>query len=172
MPKESVKGKKKNTEETSSPPEVYEISFLLIPSLSESDVEVEVSKIRDVVEKSGGSIISDGSPKIRTLSYIMEMPHIIPKQKYDHAYFGWIKFESSRSTPDDIKKALFRSESVIRYIIVKTVKENTLFSSKVLRKEKDEDDKKKKSDKPVQESPKKDISDEEIDKSIEELIAE
>lgn len=46
-------------------------------------------------------------------------------EKYDTAYFGWIKFEVTSSAVESIKKIVEIHPSVIRMLMISTVKENT-----------------------------------------------
>ncbi len=57
-----------------------------------------------------------------------------PKRDYyDTAYFGWIKYEAEPKAAAEIKKALDLSEKVLRYIIVKTIRENTIHGYKFVK---------------------------------------
>ena len=46
-------------------------------------------------------------------------------QKFDDAYFGWFKFEAASNKIEDIKKAFELHPSVVRMLLITTVRENT-----------------------------------------------
>jgi hypothetical protein len=46
-------------------------------------------------------------------------------EKYDRAYFGWVKFEVGTDKIESIKKAFETYPSILRTLVMTTVKENT-----------------------------------------------
>ena len=94
------------------------------------------------------------------------------KRNFDIAYFGWIKFDPGEASVAKIKKFLDENENTLRFLLINTVRENTLFSPKiqdaVLAKEETKPAKKNSPEKEIK-SP---ISQEELDKTIDKLIAE
>ena len=147
---------------------IYEIGFHFIPSLSEDEVAGEVAGIKKAIEDAGGMFITEGYPKMRNLEYTIEVPITMPKTRFDHALFGWIKFEADVEAPAAIKEALARNDNIIRMLIIKTVRENTLYGYKLKQKrEGEEAEAREATSAPVEQ---KKVSDEEIDKSIEEII--
>lgn len=110
---------------------VYEVGYLVVPTVQEDKIAEEVSFIRDLIEKTGGSIISEEFPKLQPLAYTMERSTEAKKSHFDEGYFGWIKFELGVASIADIKNALDKRQSIIRHLIIKTVRENTMYSSKL-----------------------------------------
>ena len=149
---------------------VYEVGFHLIPSLSEEEVAGEVSNIKRVIEDAGGEHFTEGYPKMRALTYTMEIPGSIPKQKYDHAHFGWIKFDATPDAAESVQAALSSSASVIRFLVTRTVRENTLYGYKLKQQRRVAEGTDQKKDGSESSGKSADVSEEEIDKSIEELI--
>ncbi len=45
--------------------------------------------------------------------------------KYDTAYFGWLKFEIEPGKIEAVKKAVENRDTVLRVLLVSTVRENT-----------------------------------------------
>ena len=152
---EQIESKEKST--------VYEMGFLIIPAVIEGKVPEIVSSLKSVVEGNGGSLISEGQPVLKPISYEMFKMVDSKKQKYSQAYFGWIKFELDSSKISEIKKSAEKIPEVLRFLLIKTVKENTMYSSKVLTKR----EKPSKKTGPTAEK----SSNEEIDKSIEKLVS-
>jgi ribosomal protein S6 len=48
------------------------------------------------------------------------------KQKFSYGYFGWIKFECTTDVAQALKASLDKNEKLIRYLLIKTVRENTM----------------------------------------------
>lgn len=107
---------------------VYELGFLLKPSLSDTEAVATAEEFKNLVTEKGGEFISQGAPVMRPLAYTIEIPRTIPKEKYDHAYFGWIKFELSSTELKEFENKVSRHSAMIRHLIVKTVREDTFVS--------------------------------------------
>ena len=121
-----------NIESTKEGFKVYELGIHLLPSLSEADVQIEFSKIKSNIEKLDGEIISESIPRMFNLAY--EIPKTLKAQKkwYETAYFGWVKFELDSSKLAVFEKFVKELEETLRYLIVKTVRENTLVAKDIL----------------------------------------
>ncbi len=121
-----------NIESTKEGFKVYELGIHLLPSLSEADVQIEFSKIKSNIEKLDGEIISESIPRMFNLAY--EIPKTLKAQKkwYETAYFGWVKFELDSSKLAVFEKFVKELEDTLRYLIVKTVRENTLVAKDIL----------------------------------------
>ena len=105
---------------------IYEVGFHIVPSIPEEKLSSELTAIKDVLEKSGAVFISEEFPKLKPLSY--QMTKVLgPKHlKFDTAYFGSVKFEMAPENIDTVKKTLELSETVLRFLIIKTVRESTM----------------------------------------------
>jgi ribosomal protein S6 len=112
--------------EADSESKIYEIGYHVVPSVPEDKLGAEVTSLKDVLEKNGATIISEELPKMRTLSYEMRKESAGKYQKYTSAYFGWVKFEVPASQILEIEKAFKVSPVVLRYLLIKTVRENTM----------------------------------------------
>jgi ribosomal protein S6 len=112
---------------------VYEIGYLLMPSIAEEQLAAEVASIKGMLEKLEATFIAEDFPKLRPLSYTMaKSANGATKQKFDTAYFGWIKFEASPNAAVMMKEGLAKNDKVLRYMIINTVRENTLMSQRVV----------------------------------------
>lgn len=109
-------------------PRVYELGYILNPNVNEGSLQTERDALVALITKHKGIVISEGQPQLIDLAY--EMSKIInnKRQKYTQGYFGWIKFDI---TPDLVKafeEQVEAIEDIVRFILVKTVRENTLVS--------------------------------------------
>jgi len=119
---------------------IYEIGYLLVSSLPDEKIPGEVEEIKNVIAKAEGEVISSEDPILIDLAYPMVKVAGATRQKYSRGYFGWVKFEGEPTSLETIKKTLDLSSTILRYLIVKTVRENTLLNGKmVLRQEEREE---------------------------------
>jgi ribosomal protein S6 len=151
---------------------LYEVGFHLVPTLSEEQVVEEVAEIKAIIEKNKGTIASEETPKLRNLAYPIAKVTAGVKRTHDKAYFGFVKFDAGSEEAVTIKEALDKKDTIIRFILIKTVKENILYGSKLAtRSESIRSTKKSKEDEgkePIA-SP---VTEAELDKTIDELVIE
>lgn len=181
---------KVEVEEKEAKSNVYEIGYLLVPTMSEKGVSEKSEAFRKMIELTKGSIIAEGKPVLQDLAYEMSIIVSNKKEIHNSGYFGWIKFEANSTQVEKIEKDLKEDVEIIRFILIKTVLEDTLSiiektlaseietkaraaikeEEKVLesknkqRREEEKAKEKKKAAEP--------ISKEEIDETIDKLIAE
>ncbi len=105
---------------------IYEIGYLMVPSIEEKDVAMEVGNLKAVIDAKGATTIAEEFPKLITLAY--EMTKVINNKNvhFNTGYFGWIKFEASPSMAESLGEELKRYTKLIRFLLIKTVRENTL----------------------------------------------
>jgi ribosomal protein S6 len=144
---------------------VYEIGFLLVPTIAEETVPAEFQDIKSMLEKHGGAFISEDFPKIRQLAYQMTTSTESKKSKFDQGYFGWVKFEAPADNIVKIKAELDHNPHVIRSLLISTVRENTMSAQKMAFHLNPEEAKKRAPEA-------KPISQEELDKTIENLVVQ
>jgi len=165
----------KNLDMEDFEPRVYEIGYHVVPTVAEDNVVSVVDTIRESIESMQGAIVSEDSPKLVDLAYSMD--HIVANKKtiFDSAYFGWVKFEMNPENIIKIKDSLEKNENILRFIIIKTVKESTLSKKPGIKTKQVTSVKKVKNvtkdTKDTIEEKKEVVSEEEVDKAIEELVA-
>ena len=158
----------KNNEE-----KIYEIGYHLISSIAEENVPKEIEKIKEYLAKEKVQIISEEAAKLRPLAYPIKKAFQGAYKTFDKAYFGFIKFDLPEDADlEKINEKLKANENILRFILIKTVRENTMYSPKITVFS-DKESKIKpiviKKEKIESETP---ASIEEIDKSIDALIKE
>jgi len=104
---------------------IYEIGYHIVPTVKEGDLDNVVGALRAAIEKHGGSFIAEGAPSLMKLAYSMPVREGQRKVDHDRAYFGWIKFESKRDVVEMLGKELKSDVNFMRFIIWKTVREDT-----------------------------------------------
>lgn len=157
----------KEREKIVAEPQVYEVGFHVIPIVAEDDLGVRVTAVRDVIEAAGGRMISDEYPKHLDLAYPMVKIAANKRATYHSSYFGWMKFDADPASIRAIDKVLKADEFIIRFILVKTVRENTMVPKKVLREKRNEETPHAK-ESPAEKQPA--MTEEELDKTIDSLV--
>ena len=105
---------------------VYEIGYLVVSSVPEENVPAEAEKVKKIITDAGSSVIADEPPHKERLSYTMRRKTLSGSyEKYEEAYFGWIKFEVASNKIEGIKSAVTLLPSVLRMLLTSTVSENT-----------------------------------------------
>jgi ribosomal protein S6 len=105
---------------------VYEIGYLIASSVPEEKVPAEADAIKAIVTGAGAEVIADEAPHFQQLAYSMRVKMVSGAyEKYDSAYFGWIKFELGSSKIEAVKKAIEVKPSVLRMLLITTVREQT-----------------------------------------------
>lgn len=112
---------------------VYEVGYLLIPTVKEEDVAVLFGNMKDLVNTLGGSVIADEMPKMMQIAYPMTKVISNVRNKFTTAYFGWVKFTMESAGVLELKKKLDLDTNVLRFLITKTVKENTIAAKRFVR---------------------------------------
>jgi len=109
---------------------VYEISFHIAPIVGEDNIAREVGEIKGLLEKIKATIISEDFPRLRVLAYPLSKMIDGTKKTFKEAYFGWIKFESEGVSVASLNKEVEKMSNILRYLLIKTDKENTMYVSK------------------------------------------
>jgi ribosomal protein S6 len=153
--------------------QVYELGYHIVSTVAEEALPKEVESLKAILLKDGGSLVSEGEPKLINLAYSMTKSVADAKKKFTSAYFGWIKFETKSELIPEMKKKLDASASVLRYLMIKTVRENTLYTPKLTIRTPAKDEavvtKTKRTEKSEDAKP---ASVEELDKTIDEMVLE
>ncbi len=156
-----------NDENGSEDKRVYELSYLLVPTIAQEEVSSVYTALKDQITAMGGEFISDDMPKMIPLAY--EMVKVISNinNKFSSAYFGWVKFIIEPEKVLELKKKLDLDANVVRFLILKTVKENTLASRRYVGR----DSAYRKPQKKTEGEEAAPINKEEIDKEIDAMVA-
>ncbi len=147
---------------------VYELGYLLVPTIAPDDVPRDYGNLKELVASFGGEIISDEMPKMTNLAYSMSKVISNVRAKFTTAYFGWTKFTMKPEQVLELKKRLDLDPHFIRFLVLKTVKENTIAAKRFVRGEMYKRPVVKKSAENEIAVP---INKEEIDKEIDALVA-
>jgi ribosomal protein S6 len=116
--------------ETKVSGKVYELATILVPTLTNEASLEKFNSIKEFLVSKDAEIISEDNPKLIELQY--EMSRTIQNKKtwFDEGYFSWVKFSIESSLIKEIHEVLEKDESIIRFMIIKTVRESTIHSKK------------------------------------------
>jgi ribosomal protein S6 len=105
---------------------VYEVGYHIVPTIAEENLGEEVTALKDLLGDNGANFISEEYPRLMELAYEMTRSIANKKQKFATGYFGWVKFECTPEEAKTIKELLDKNEKLVRYLLIKTVRENTI----------------------------------------------
>lgn len=109
---------------------VYEISFIFDNKLDEGTALKKAETLKQSIATLGGSFISEEAPYMRELAYEMIKVQNNINVRFNEGYFGWIKFELGGDKVKELEKGLKVDEEVVRYLVVRTVAENTVYTKR------------------------------------------
>lgn len=144
---------------------VYEVGYIMVPTIAEEGLGGEVTAFKDMFTEHGATFISDEYPKMMELAYEMSRSIANKKQKFSYGYFGWVKFECTTAQAKVIKDLLDKNEKLVRYLMIKTVRESTMSTKRAYGKT--EGVKRRSTPKTEETGP---INEETIDKEIDALV--
>lgn len=110
--------------------EVYEIGYLLISSVPAEKVADIVTTLKETLSKKGAEFIGEEAPELITLAYPMVKKIGVSNHTFDKGYFGWVKFEIKAKEIEGIKKNFEENDSMLRMLLINTIKENTYLGKK------------------------------------------
>ena len=111
-------------------PTVYEIGYLILPSIPEDKLSHVTSSIRKVITKEGGTEIDAEEPFKESLAYPMSKTIGASRYVLSDAYLGWIKFEIDKTKVPAIKVGVEKIEEVLRLLLIKAPRETAFTLAK------------------------------------------
>ncbi len=113
-------------------PRVYEVSYLFLPTLHEEDALSQHTALRDMVAKLEGEFISESTAELIDLAYPMYKIIDNKRTGFHTAYFGWVKFALTPEKIATIKDACDANLSLLRYLLITTLREDTVTKKRVM----------------------------------------
>ena len=105
---------------------VYELGYLLVPTLTDKEVADAVALLGKTIADKGGSVTTQGDTHFIDLAYEMVKKIKSKNTKFDQAHFGWIKFTAGSETPAQLERACKEILEVLRILVVKTVEDDAV----------------------------------------------
>lgn len=120
-------------------PRIYEVSFLLLPTIGDAGIADSVSRIKSLFAELGGAIITEGETELIDLAYPMLMTIENKQVTFTNAYFGWVKFTLSPEKALALQTAMDSNTDCIRYLFITTVREDTMPKKRISRRQNSQD---------------------------------
>lgn len=100
---------------------VYEIGFHVVPTVEEAKVGDTVEKIRAQLAAMQAEVVGEQFPAKITLAYTIERAAAGKREKYNEAYFGWIKFAvEEREGISGLEAMLRGTREIMRFLLVES----------------------------------------------------
>lgn len=154
--------------DSSSEAHIYELGYHIAATVGDADLPQEVAALKGLIERHGGIFIMEEYPVLTPFAYPIDHVRAGKREKHTSAYFGWVKFELESRHAVRLKEDLDQAENLVRYLLITTVREDTRVPKRVLGKQEagSKPQGRTGSEKPAE------ISQEQLDKSIAELVVE
>ena len=119
---------------------IYELGYWFVPTIPEDGIEAQVTELKQKLSAKGAVFIQEENPYLREIAY--EMKKVIDNKNnyFTEGYFGWIKFEMDPAKVETLKNELELDPSVIRAMIIQTVRENTVYAKRPATHKRDEEE--------------------------------
>lgn len=105
--------------------QVYELGYLVLPSVTVENLPVLVTNLRSIIEKAGATPLDSEDPFLEDLAYSMSKHIGARKYVVDEAYIGWMKFEAVSSQIEGIKSKVDSTDEILRSLLIKVPRETT-----------------------------------------------
>lgn len=145
----------------------YEIAFFLIPQLTDQEANQVIEKLKEIIIKQEGEILYIEPFRLQALAY--------PIKKNTEGYFSFIQFRLKKENVNEIENYLLRQPEFLRYLLIRlNPKEDIIVGleeKKIIPQTKAEGKVKRiKEPETIKISENKEISLEELEKKIEEIL--
>ena len=100
----------------------YEVTFLTVPTLNESEYQAVVSKFEKLIKDAGGVITNLENWGQKRLEYEI--------QGHNNAYYTYLEFTTKGEHIEPMELEFRYDERVIRYLTVKVGKHHAAFNKK------------------------------------------
>jgi ribosomal protein S6 len=150
---------------------VYELGYLAVTTLTDSERDNAIGGIRKVIEERGGTFISEGSADKIDLAYTMYTRDREKNVPHETAFFGWMKFEIAPAYAEELRTKILPLETAfIRTILFSTVAEDTRahVALNTLKEVKKQDT----IQGPRVEEKREEVSESELDKTVDSIVAD
>ncbi|MBI5400904.1 MAG: 30S ribosomal protein S6 [Candidatus Yonathbacteria bacterium] len=111
-------------------PRIYELGYHLVPTLAMEQIPQASGAVRGMIERISKDIIAEELPVFIDLAYQIVKTVDHKNKRFNEAYFGWVKFEANPEGIATLEEEIKKDENVLRYIVLKTIRENTFIAKK------------------------------------------
>ncbi len=142
----------------------YEYAFHILPTVALEEVPSVFGDIKTIIDRAGGRITQEEAPQNFDLAYTVVKHTEGKNYKFNHSYFGWVRFEMESAKLEHVKSEIAHEGRILRSMVVKLDRDELehpfkVFEVKTKRSASKADDDK-------QEAP-KEVNEAEIEKAVE-----
>jgi ribosomal protein S6 len=103
--------------------QVYELGYLVLPSIAEDQVPAVEDAVKKAILAAGGAELASESPEHIDLAY--SMTKVVGASRYvvSDAYIGWVKFEAEPSQMPALNEKVMRMDEIVRSLLIKAPRE-------------------------------------------------
>lgn len=101
----------------------YEFAFHILPTVALEEVPSVFGDIKTLVDREGGRITQEEAPQNFDLAYTVVKHTEGKNYKFNHSYFGWIRFEMESSKLEHLKTEIAHEGRILRSMIVRLNKD-------------------------------------------------
>lgn len=100
----------------------YELAFHVLPTVAEGEVATVFQKVKDIITKAGGIIITEEAPARFDLAYDIVKYLEGRNRKFSSAYFGWVRFTVAPTAIEGIDESVGGNKELLRHLLIKLTK--------------------------------------------------
>ena len=106
--------------------QLYELGYILAPFVAEEALPDLIVDLRKAIESAGGLLVQEEQPRLRALAYPIGKVIDHKRNIFKEAYFGFLKFQLVPNALAEVKGALDKFSSLLRFLILKTFPVETM----------------------------------------------
>lgn len=110
--------------------QVYEVGFLVLPSIPEEGISTVVEKVHKAALSVGATALDGETPIMIDLAYPMTKTVGASRYVATEAYLGWNKFELEPEKALAFKAALQSIDELLRFLLIKAPRESSFTFAK------------------------------------------
>lgn len=101
----------------------YECAFHILPTIAEEEVPGVVQKLKELVTRAGGTIVSEEAPGHYDLAYDVVTKVDGANKRFNASYFGWIRYTLASEAALDLAEELNHMPEIFRHLTIRLTRE-------------------------------------------------
>lgn len=89
----------------------YETLFVVKPTLTEEEINAQITKVKDVLTKEGAELVATNDMGMRKLAY--------PVEKHARGYYTVLFYKAEGATIAELERNIKNNEDIIKFLTVK-----------------------------------------------------
>jgi ribosomal protein S6 len=97
----------------------YEFAFHILPTVALEEVPGVFGDIKTLIDREGGRITQEEAPQNFDLAYTVVKHTEGKNYKFNHSYFGWLRFEIESAKLEHLKTEIAHEGRILRSMIIR-----------------------------------------------------